>query len=200
MLRNRLMKGFDMPPALCVLLLVLWLPAAHAASPVPVELYAEVDHALRPAVVLADPVGYWGRTLLLGGVVVRTVSESAGVTVEIDGYRLDDNDRPESPDPALGRIVAVGADLEGALLQPGRLVTLVGTVAGWSGKAATHPKLGIHFIHAWPTAAEEAAARAPVYPPGYWCDPWWHDPWCDPWYWGPYPRWRFGAGYYRNWH
>ena len=180
------------------LLLFLWPSAVHAASPVPTELYAEVDHALRPGVVLADPVAYRGRTLLLGGMVVRTVSEAAGVTVEIDGYRLDDNDRPAAPEQAQWRIAAAGSGLDGARLQPGRLVTLVGRVAGATGSAL--PRMEVLFIHAWPTAAEEAAAREPAYPPGYWCDPWWHDPWCDPWYWGPYPRWRFGAGYYHHRH
>ena len=186
---------------LWMVLLILWPVAAGAASPVPTDLYAEVDHALRPSVVLADPVAYWGRTLLLGGVVVRTVSEAAGVTIEFDGYQLDGADRPTAPDRALGRIAAAGAGLDGALLQPGRLVTLVGRVTGATGSSGSVlPRLEISFIHAWPTAAEEAAAQTPAYPPGYWCDPWWHDPWCDPWYWGPYPRWRFGAGYYHHWH
>ena len=186
---------------LLLVLLIFWPLAAGAGSPVPTELYVEVDHALRPHAVLADPVAYRGRTLLLGGVVVRTVSEANGVTVEVDGYRLDGGDRPEAPDPGLGRILASGPGLEGSRLQPGWLVTLVGTIAGWSGEGPGRlPGLDIRFIHSWPTAAEEAAARQPVYPPGYWCDPWWHDPWCDPWYWGPYPRWRFGAGYYHGWH
>jgi hypothetical protein len=87
---------------------------AEAASPVPADLYAEVDHALRPGVVLADPAAYRGRTLLLGGMVLRTVSDAAGVTIEVEGYRLDDDDRPESGDAAVGRVLAAGSGLDGA--------------------------------------------------------------------------------------
>ena len=188
-----------------LLCLLTWPVRAVCGSPVPVELYAEVDHALRPAVVLADPAAYRGRTLLLGGIVTRTVSEAGHVTVELDGYRLDDSDRPLTVDPVLGRVVVSGSDLDGARLQPGRLVTLVGEVAGRSmDDGATLPQLEVRFIHPWPTAEEEAAARNTVCPPGGYCDPWcdpcWYDPWCDPCYYGPYPRWRFGGGYYRHWH
>ena len=188
-----------------LLCLLIWPVRALSGSPVPVELYAEVDHALRPAVVLADPAAYRGRTLLLGGIVTRTVSEAGRVTMELDGCRLDDSDRPLAVDPALGRIVVSGSDLDGARLQPGRLVTLVGKVAGHTdGDGGMLPRLEVRFIHPWPTAEEEAASQNPDCPPGRycdsWCDPWWHDPWCDPWYYGPYPRWRFGGGYYRHWH
>ena len=188
-----------------LLCLLIWPVRALCGSPVPVELYAEVDHALRPAVVLADPAAYRGRTMLLGGIVTRTVSEAGRVTVELDGCRLDDSDRPLAVDPALGRIVVSGSDLDGARLQPGRLVTLVGEVAGRSeGDGGMLPRLEVRFIHPWPNAEEEAAARNPVCPPGGYCDPWcdpcWYDPWCDPWYYGPDPRWRFGGGYYRHWH
>ncbi|MHB8707611.1 MAG: hypothetical protein ACYC9I_01920 [Desulfuromonadales bacterium] len=56
-------------------LLTFWPTTGLAVSPIPTEIYAEVDHGLRPAGVLADPVGYRGRTLLLGGIVERTVSD-----------------------------------------------------------------------------------------------------------------------------
>jgi outer membrane lipoprotein len=179
--------------------------AVSAGSPVPTDLYAEVDHGLRPASVLADPEAYRGRILLLGGVVERTVSAVSAVTLTVSCWQLDRDDRPVTPDATQGAIVAGGAGLDGAGLQPGRLVTLVGQVVG-RGDAPDGklPRLEIRFIHPWPTAAEEAAARqAPCGSGGCcdrWADPWWHDPWCDPWYCGPYPRWGFGAGYRRNWH
>lgn len=186
---------------LWTILLMCATGVAEAASPVPAELYAEVDHALRPGVVLADPAAYRGRTLLLGGMVLRTVSDAGGVTIEVEGYRLDDDDRPESVDAAVGRVLAAGAGLDGAKLQPGRLVTLVGRVAGSAGNAGDQlPCLEILFVHPWPTAAEEEAARAPDCPPGYCCDPWGYAPWGDPWGCGPYPRWRYDFGYYRHWH
>jgi outer membrane lipoprotein len=174
---------------------------AAAGSPVPIDVYAEVDHALRPATVLADPEAYRGRTVLVGGVVERTVSEAGGVTLEISCWQLDREDRPESPDASQGRVVAGSANLDGAKLQPGRLVTLVGVVAGnVATPAGNLPHLVIRFVHPWPTAAEEAAAWEAPCSRGCgcdrWCDPWWYDPW----YYGPYPRWRFGAGYYRHWH
>jgi outer membrane lipoprotein len=189
---------------LLLLPLLLWPLAGWCDSPVPVELYAEVDHALRPQVVLADPEAYRGRTLLLGGVVERTVSEPALVILELTPFRLDESDRPVEPDPLLGRLLVTGSELDGARLQPGRLVTVVGRVAGWSGAAGRGlPQLDSRFIHAWPTAEEEAAERSVSCPPGSycdpWCDPWWHDPWCAPGYYGPYPRWSWGAGYYRHW-
>jgi len=181
-------------------LLLLLVPGlAAAASPVPTDLYAEVDHALRPSVVLADPAGYWGRTLLLGGMVMRTVSEANTVTIEVAGYRLNGDDRPELPDLSMGRVLAAGADLDGAGLQPGRLVTLVGQVAGTATNGAlVLPRLEIRFIYAWPTAAEEAAASLPGCAPSSCCDPWGYGAWGYPW--GCGLRWQFDFGYYRHWH
>jgi len=190
------------PVLLCLL---VWPFTALCGSPVPTELYGEVDHALKPSTVLADPEAYRGRTVLLGGEVVQTLSDTAGVRIEVLLYRLDDGDRPSQPDTSLGRVVASGPGLDGARLQPGRLVTLVGSVAGRAESAAGPlPHLGVRFIHPWPTAEEEAAARQAVCPPGCCYDPWWGpcwgDPWCPSWYYGPYPRWRFGGSYYRSWH
>lgn len=185
-------------------LLILWPGTGLAASPVPTEIYAEVDHALRPAKVLAAPEAYQGRTLLLGGAVARTVSEPGNVLVEMVCYSLTEDDHPVQPDPALGRVLVSGAGLDGAKLQPGRLLTLVGEIVG-QGKAGAGeiPLLTVKFVHPWLTAEEEAEREATrIYYSPYrpWCDPWYHDPWCDPWYYGPYPRWHFGAGYYRHWH
>lgn len=195
-------KGDGMVPGL-LLIMLLWPLAGLAASPVPTGIYTEVDHGLRPAVVLGDPEAYRGRTVLIGGMVERTVSEYGQVTVELTGYRLHDDDRPEVPDPALGRIVVAGANLDGARLQPGRLVTVVGTVSGLA-PAGTLPLLAARFVHPWPTDAEAAAAREAARMrscrDSCWCDPWRRDPWCDPWYFGPYPRWHFGLGYHRHRH
>jgi starvation-inducible outer membrane lipoprotein len=178
--------------------LLFWPVVGWCASPVPTELYAAVDHALRPEAVLAEPAIYSGRILLLGGRVERTVSEVSQVTLELVGYRLDDNDRPVEPDPALGRLLVRGTELDSALLQPGRLVTVVGQAAGRAaGDAGMLPQFESLFLHPWPTAAEEEAARASDWPCGCCGDPW-YDPWRDPWYYGPCPGWRFGAGYY--WH
>ena len=60
-----------------LLCLLTWPVQAVCGSPVPTELYAEVDHALRPAIVLDDPAAYRGRTLLLGGIVTRTSAKPA---------------------------------------------------------------------------------------------------------------------------
>lgn len=180
--------------------LMLFLPTlAHPASPVSAELYAEVDHGLKAARVLADPGSYQGRTLLLGGRVERTVSDATGVIIEIDGYQLAEDDRPETPDPTLGRFVATGTDLDGGRLQPGRLVTLVGRIEG-KDVMTNMAHLEIRFIYPWPTPEEEAVKPTSGCVPGYCCDPWWSGPGCDPWYWGPYPRWRFDFGYYRHRH
>lgn len=184
-----------------LLLLLFWPGVVLAASPIPTELYAEVDHALRPAKVLAAAEEYRGRTLLLGGAVERTISEPGNVIVEMVCYSLTDDDRPVQPDPSLGRVLISGAGLDGAKLQPGRLLTVVGKIVGWeqSGSGAL-PLLTVKFIHSWPTAEEEAAARESLRRYDGWCDPWYRDPWYDPWYYGPYPRWRLDGHYYRHWH
>lgn len=184
-------------------LLTFWPTTGLAVSPIPTEIYAEVDHGLRPARVLADPVGYHGRALLLGGIVDRTVSEPGRVSLEVTCYGLTDDDRPEARDPSLGRVLVTGPQLDGGKLQPGRLITLVGEVGGQiQVDAVKLPLLIAKFIHPWPTAAEEEAARATSHMRGDrydpWCGPWRHDPLCDPWYYGPYPRWRFGGSY--CWH
>lgn len=179
-----------------LLLLILWPAPGSAGSPVPIEIYAEIDHGLRLDKVLADPVSYHGRTLLFGGIVERSVSEPGRVSLEVAGYRLTDDDRPTVPDPTLGRIIVAGAGLDGAKLQPGRLITLVGEVAGRDDAGAEKlPMVIARFVHGWPTAAEEAAAREVELMRGS-C----YDPWYDPWFCGPYRRGRFGGSYYRHWH
>lgn len=190
---------------LLICLMLLWPAALHAASPVPAELYAEVDHGLRPATVLADPVGYRDRTLLLGGRVERTVSEPGRVRFEMACYAVGEEDRPLESAQQLGHVLVTVAGFDGAQLQPGRLVTLIGVVAGSEKtEGGDLPLLVARFVHPWPTADEEQAARAEAerlryrYDP--WCDPWYRDAWCGPNYYGPYPRWRFGINYHRHRH
>lgn len=190
---------------LLISLILLWPVALPAASPVPADLYAEVDHGLRPATVLADPVGYRGRTLLLGGRVERTVSDPGRVSLEVTCYPVSEEDRPLASSPPLGSVLVTITGFDGAQLQPGRMVTLVGVVTGVEKTASGElPLLAATFVHPWPTSAEEQAARAEAerfhyrYDP--WCDPWYRDPWCGPWYYGPYPRWRLGIGYHHHRH
>lgn len=190
---------------LLICLTLLWPVASHAVSPVPTELYAEVDHGLRPATVLADPLAYRDRTLLLGGRVERTVSEPGRVRFDMACYAVSNEDHPVVSSQRLGSARVVIAGFDGAQLQPGRMVTLIGVVTGVeTTESGELPLLMARFVHPWPTAAEEQAARAEAerlrdqYDP--WCDPWYRDPWCGPRYYGPYPRWRLGSGYHHHRH
>jgi outer membrane lipoprotein len=126
-----------------------------------------VDWSLDYARVKADPQRYAGRTLLLGGSIVQNLSGPGGTTLEILCYSLGRNDRPDRVDEKCGRFLARSERVLDPLgYQPGRLVTLIGTVLGRAIPPSKGPGVGpplfrIDEIYLWPLPEEYP------YPPYY---------------------------------
>ena len=160
------------------------------------NLLDQVDPHITFADLKNDPVAQKGKTILLGGVIVRTTAEREGTLLEIYQTELDRSGEPVFLDRSKGRFLAYYQGfLDSAIWQKGRKVTVAGTVEGEkTGRVGDmlyhYPYLRVREIHLWEDS-NYPSYHDPWYP---WGPPWWGwDPWWDPFrypYWAPYPRFR----------
>lgn len=162
---------------------MLWAGGcAHVLSQ---EALRSVDRGLEYAEVKADPDAHKEQTLVVGGVIIDNRPNRESTTLEILRYTLDRWGEPRRADERGGRFLAV-ADyfLDPELYQPGRFVTMTGTVAGkqtreLEGVSYTYPVFRIGELHLWqqPASGYSYPYRGflyfgyPYYGPYY--DPWW---------------------------
>jgi len=178
-------------PALMLLLAGL-SGCAHVLS---YEALEAIDRDVTFAAVKADPAAHQGQTLELGGLIIAVEAAREGTTLEIMRYTLDPWGEPRRADESSGRFLArVERFLDPELYQPGRFVTLTGTVAGQesrevSGVPYAYPLFTISEIYLWqhPIGRYDARIYGYLYysyPYPYYYDPWWYS---RPYYWyGPY--------------
>jgi outer membrane lipoprotein len=136
----------------------LW-GAVGCTSVVPEALRAEIDRSVTIAQIARTPEEYRGRTVLLGGEVVRV--EPAGPDLE-----LTLAERPLSPldeSPMLTRTSRgdVAVRVSGgarAAIREGQVVTLVGVILGREPGADPQgvPRLEAKHLYVWPVAAVQA--------------------------------------------
>lgn len=166
-----------------ILLLSLFLGGWGAPS-ISEEANWRVDWDVHFDQVRKDPRAYMGKTLLVGGSIESLSSGREGTTMAILCYPLGSHDRPDQKADSCGRFwTKTSRVLDAKRFQPGRWITLIGTVLGshpLSGKPSGQgvPLFRIVRLRLWP-------APHPWYPYGY---PPYYDPWCDPFYrpfWGP---------------
>ncbi|MBH0198068.1 MAG: hypothetical protein HP497_01450 [Nitrospira sp.] len=138
---------------------------------VPLELEQEVDSSVRFANLKTTPSEYIGRTVMIGGTVIRAKRTAVRTEVEVlqlptekDGPLTDERLRSE------GRFLAVrDAFLDPASLPEGTPVTVIGTVKGevtrpLDESTYTYPLLEIKHIIDWSRiAAERRRDRTPDY-------------------------------------
>ena len=123
-----------------------------------------VDRALVPTAVAADIDAARGRTAMWGGAIVNSRNFENSSQLEVLAYPLDDAGRPRLDQPPLGRFLVQRAGyLETVDYAPGRLVTMIGPVAGVrSGTVGEarydYPVLEARQLHLWPRS--EAAGRS----------------------------------------
>jgi outer membrane lipoprotein len=150
------------------------------------DVLDQVDRQVTFAELQKDPLRYKGVTVLLGGVIVRTVMEKNGTLLEIYQTALDRSDRPVDLDRSEGRFLAhYKGFLDSEIWRKGRRVTVAGTVEGEKTRKLgnmeyRYPYLNIRQIHLWKkeTYIYEPYPSYPWGPYGPW-GPWW-----DPF---PYP-------------
>lgn len=174
-------------------LLLLLSGCAHVLSK---EALQAVDPAVEYAQVKADPEGWRGSTLVLGGRIIEVKIDRGGSTLEVLRYNLDRYGQPTAVDEAGGRfLVRSDRFLDPELYEAGRLVALTGTAEG----SETRPLEGIDYVYPVFRLGEirllrESYYRTYPYAPFYYGYPYYYDPFYDPWY--RYPYWPYRHPYY----
>ncbi|MBL8038264.1 MAG: Slp family lipoprotein [Nitrospira sp.] len=170
---------------------------------VPLGLEQEIDSTVRFTDLKAAPSEYIGKTVMIGGTVIRAKRTEAETEVEVlqlptekDGPLSDDRLRSE------GRFLAVrSAFLDPASLPQGTPITVIGTVRGETTRPLdesdyTYPILEVKHIIDWNSiAAQRRRDRSPYY--GAYYPPYGYSgfyPYGG--FWGPYGGYWGGRGFY----
>lgn len=170
---------------------------------IPLGLEKEIDATVTFADLKRAPDEYIGRTIMVGGTVIRAKRTDAETEVEVlqlptekDGPLSDDRLRSE------GRFLAVrGAFLDPASLPQGTPITVIGTVKGETTRQLdesdyTYPILEIKHIIDWNSiASQRRRDRSPYY--GAYYPPYGYSgfyPYGG--FWGPYGGYWGGGGFY----
>jgi outer membrane lipoprotein len=161
----------QLPTLILLLAVLLTAGCTHVLSP---EARQSVDPELTFDAVKADPAAHHGRTLMLGGVVVGLQVEKEGSTLEVFRWRLDRWGEPVAVDERGGRfLVRTERLLDPVLYDPGRLVTLTGTVEGEETRplgpiSYDYPVFRLGESYVWVTPFRYGIHRHPnVYFPYY---------------------------------
>ena len=170
---------------------------------VPLGLEQEIDATVSFSDLKRAPSEFIGRTVMIGGTVIRAKRTEAETEVEVlqlptekDGPLSDDRLRSE------GRFLAVrGAFLDPASLPQGTPITVIGTVKGETTRPLdesdyTYPVLEVKHIIDWNSiAAQRRRDRSPYY--GAYYPPYGYSgfyPYGG--FWGPYGGYWGGGGFY----
>jgi outer membrane lipoprotein len=134
-------------------MMFLLLPAC--APPFPKALMARVDRSLPAADLMKDPDQYRGRMVMLGGVIVAIKNLQTGTQIEVVQKPLDSEGRPEQTDETAGRFLLQSPRFyDTAVFQRGRLITVVGEIAGQRvlplGEIEyRYPLINASAVHLW---------------------------------------------------
>jgi len=167
-----------------LMVLTLFSGCAHVISQATLD---EADRDITFTELRQDPSRFRGSTVILGGVIVKTVPEKSGTLLEVYQTRTDRWDEPVDVDRSGGRFLAYYPGfLDGEIWSRGRKVTVAGKVEGEkTGRLGEidyrYPYLRVREIHLW-----RKVTRTYEPYPGYLWGPWgpWN-PWWDP-FWYPY--------------
>jgi outer membrane lipoprotein len=171
------------------LLFLLAVVFMLSCAPLSKEVMRQVDEALTYPIVHKSPQDFLGKTVLWGGVIVKTTNRQRETILEIRQSELDVGKRPKNLDSSAGRfIVRQAGFLDPVIYKQGREITIAGEVAGketlpLGGIQYTYPVILAKEIHLW----EKIDPRRYPYP--YWDYPF---------FWGPYgyPYWRYRSPYW----
>jgi outer membrane lipoprotein len=142
----------------CLLsVLAMAVACCTGGSPaIPMLILREVDWTVRDGALMNAPERYIGRTVILGGAVLKTTYLRDKAVLEVLHLPLSKSTRPL---PVLresqGLFVAVvNANHAVVPLPPGAVVTIVGEVVradrpGGSTTTGTAPRLHIKHVHVW---------------------------------------------------
>ncbi len=150
-------------PALTVLLLLAGaLLAAGCATPYDI---GGADPRVTPREAARDVPGMLNHNVAWGGLIAAAKNLQDKTELEVVGYPLDSENRPDRDAKPTGRFIVIRSGyLETADYAPGRLITVVGIVtgtrAGTVGEAKyVYPVVMADRLRLWPRP--DAAPREP---------------------------------------
>jgi outer membrane lipoprotein len=133
-----------------ILLIFLSAGCSHAISK---EVRSDVADDLSIRAVFENPLGYKGKTVMLGGVIIETENRSDGTYIEVIQKPLDSGGRPEETDLSMGRFIVFSERFLDALIYSnGRELTVAGELIGVEkgmvgGKEYTYPIIRSREMH-----------------------------------------------------
>jgi outer membrane lipoprotein len=136
-------------------LLLAALGSLGCAPAFPKETLDRVDRRISFTDLRADPEKFKGAWVLFGGVIVSAKNIEKGTQIEILQKPVDSDTRPLSTDTTEGRFLArTDQFLDPAVYHQGRLITVVGEVAGAETMpidevAYRYPVLVPKALHLW---------------------------------------------------
>jgi outer membrane lipoprotein len=157
------------------------------------QVRQQADRTLAFGQLYAMPDAYIGRTVILGGYIVRIWNVPGETFLDVLQRPLDAEDRPILTQQSAGRfLVRCDQYLNPLIYTAGRMVTVAGRVLGpytdtVGERDTVYPLLACVEIYLWPPSTP-----IEVYP----AVPWWWE-W-DPWYWEPWP-WPPSHYHWRRW-
>ena len=116
----------------------------------------EVDQTLSFEQLLKSPEAHKGKTVLLGGNIIETENFSDKTLIIVFQRPLGYGKKPTSEDVSKGRfIISIPGFLDPAIYRPGRIITVVGEVAGKETRPLgereyTYPIVAKRELHIWP--------------------------------------------------
>jgi outer membrane lipoprotein len=146
------------------------------------DILKDLDREIGFEELRKDPGKYQGKTVLLGGVIVKTENKNEGTLLEIYQTEINHYGEPVDIDISKGRFLANYKEfLDSEIYRKGRKVTIAGVVSGGEVKRLgeidyNYPYLAIKEIHLW---KEEQPCEFGPYHNEFWY----------PFYWEPWYRW-----------
>ncbi len=120
------------------------------------EKMEKIDFEITFPVLIKGPERYAGKTVLLGGKIIKIDFKEGTRWIEVLQLPLDWRKKPKETDESGGRFLAFSVDFrDPAIFAPGRKITVIGLVSGGKSlligeKEYHYPVLKIHEAHIWP--------------------------------------------------
>ena len=149
---------------LYALIIITLLGCTACTLPISQSSLDLVDRDIAFASLRQDPDRYIGTYLLLGGAIVAVRNTGSGSELEVVQFATDRSGRITATDNSGGRFLVQVATFSEPAVYQGRLVTLVGKVAGQVLARLDeidylYPLLTAHELHLWKPEESPDASR-----------------------------------------
>lgn len=156
------------------------------ATQVPAPIATAPVHNPQLSQVRTHPGDYQGVTVRWGGTIAEVENQEHDTLLVIVDRPLESDGQPQVNDTSQGRFLAqVNGFLDPVVYARGRLLTVVGTVAGSRSRKIgsypyQYPVVAVESYYLWPRPVETVRYYYPCY------DRFWYGPSLYPWYRAPY--------------